>query len=528
MPEYRRLATREAEDEFIKRRKDSARHLKEATERFLQGKRMPFNTDKVSPENAEWVGPKLPDDPKEWTEEHKQAFTEFVIYLQRKHIQEAQKSFDVLYPPDPLEDDYVVYPDLFADFTMNGYPIDTLVNGVIEFYGNMERTPYAVRGLKAVLVKTVQTSLKDAYTLALGAAMIGRERDDMWWVRVISGDTCARCIILAGKKAKRPTMGFERHEGCDCSMIPVPGGLASAHDPRTDPMAHFRQMTREQQDKRFGKEKAEMLRTDPEANIIKLVNMGRQKSPLTRPRRMVAVLSSRKARARAEQMIYQVAMTSAGRTPMLRLTPHYLMAEDKYGMRRVREDLIANGYLVKRGVKPVDLPIQDARYREIREDFEQRLKLGYTVDLEELRKHILDGDIIKGRKNTRISGRHAARYYPEAVDLERDPKVKLRAQSKSYFGAEVTDEMVESWLGSQLEKFVGDRRNLVTKTQYGYNVTGKVQFDEKSTSYLATVAFGVESEQEDKLSIVTLYPVNGPELQAILLGMKRKFRSREW
>lgn len=516
MPEYRRLATREAEDEFIKGRKDSARRLKEATERFLEGKRMPFNTDKVSPENAEWVGPKLPDDPKEWTEEHKQAFTEFVIYLQRKHIQEAQKSFDVLYPPDPLEDDYVVYPDLFADFTMNGYPIDTLVNGVIEFYGNMERTPYAVKGLKNVLVQTVQTSLKDAYTLALGAAMIGRERDDMWWVRVISGDTCARCIILAGKKAKRPTMGFERHEGCDCSMIPVPGGLASAHDPRTDPMAHFRQMTREQQDKRFGKEKAEMLRTDPEANIIKLVNMGRQKSPLTRPRRMVVVEPSRTARARAEEMIYQVAMTSAGRTPMLRETPHYLMAKDKYGMRRVRDDLIANGYLVKRGVKPVELPIQDSKSRADRAQFEKLVEGGYEINRAELKHHLLVGELVENRGNIRISGRHAARHYLEALELEKDPKVKLRAASKSYFGAEVTDEMISSWIDHQLDQFVREPRNLVTKTQFGYNVTGAVQFVGQESSYLVTLAFAVQ--QRKGLVARTMFATLGSQLEAIEIG----------
>lgn len=518
MPEYLRMATREAEDEFIKRRKDSARSLKEATERFLDGKRMPFNTDKVLPENAEWVGPKLPDDPKEWTEEHKQAFTEFVIYLQRKHIQEAQKSFDVLYPPDPLEDDYVVYPDLFADFTMNGYPIDTLVNGVIEFYGNMERTPYAVKGLKAVLVQTVQTSLKDAYTLALGAAMIGRERDDMWWVRVISGDTCARCIILAGKKAKRPTMGFERHEGCDCSMIPVPGGLASAHDPRTDPMAHFRQMTREQQDKRFGKEKAEMLRTDPEANIIKLVNMGRQKSPLTRPRRMVVVEPSRTARARAEEMIYQVAMTSAGRTPMLRETPHYLMAKDKYGMRRVRDDLIANGYLVKRGVKPVELPIQEERYRNVRAEFERLIADGYGLDQDYLLNHVFVGQLAESKRGLRIKGRHASYHFEEAKKLLADPNVVLTPGSKTHFGKDVSHAILRDWLESKADEFVRDRRNLVTKNSIGYNVTGAVQFSSDTERYLISVAFLARQNSSEKPMMKTVIPIGGRSVTAVSLG----------
>lgn len=45
-------------------------------------------------------------------------------------------------------------------------------------------------------------------------------RPDIYHVRFLSPPSCARCAILAGR-VYRWSDGFERHPGCDCSMIPT-------------------------------------------------------------------------------------------------------------------------------------------------------------------------------------------------------------------------------------------------------------------------------------------------------------------
>lgn len=45
-------------------------------------------------------------------------------------------------------------------------------------------------------------------------------RPNIYHVRFVSPPCCARCAILAGR-VYRWSSGFERHPGCDCSMIPT-------------------------------------------------------------------------------------------------------------------------------------------------------------------------------------------------------------------------------------------------------------------------------------------------------------------
>ncbi|MCD4535650.1 hypothetical protein LRP67_16275 [Nocardioides sp. cx-169] len=45
-------------------------------------------------------------------------------------------------------------------------------------------------------------------------------RPNIYHVRFLSPPSCARCVILAGR-VYRWSDGFQRHPGCDCSMIPT-------------------------------------------------------------------------------------------------------------------------------------------------------------------------------------------------------------------------------------------------------------------------------------------------------------------
>lgn len=55
-------------------------------------------------------------------------------------------------------------------------------------------------------------------------------RPNIYHVRYVSPPCCARCAILAGR-VYRWSDGFERHPGCDCSMIPTPVAAPYAQDP---------------------------------------------------------------------------------------------------------------------------------------------------------------------------------------------------------------------------------------------------------------------------------------------------------
>lgn len=55
-------------------------------------------------------------------------------------------------------------------------------------------------------------------------------RPDVYHVRYVSPPCCARCAILAGR-VYRWSSGFERHPGCDCSMIPTTVASPYAQNP---------------------------------------------------------------------------------------------------------------------------------------------------------------------------------------------------------------------------------------------------------------------------------------------------------
>ena len=60
--------------------------------------------------------------------------------------------------------------------------------------------------------------LEDAMRAAESVAVAVRQ--DVKHVRFVNPPCCSRCAVLAGRVYRWST-GFQRHPGCDCSMIPV-------------------------------------------------------------------------------------------------------------------------------------------------------------------------------------------------------------------------------------------------------------------------------------------------------------------
>jgi hypothetical protein len=88
----------------------------------------------------------------------------------------------------------------------------------------------------ASLNMALRTEVADAGRVATGVAIAARPRTG--FVRVLVGDSCPRCVILAGK-FYRYDAGFPRHPVCDCTQIPSTEDLAG--DFTTDAELAFKQ-----------------------------------------------------------------------------------------------------------------------------------------------------------------------------------------------------------------------------------------------------------------------------------------------
>lgn len=128
--------------------------------------------------------------------------------------------------------------------------------------------PEAMRGGLATLIRQVGTEVPDAGREAVGVSMAGN-RAVKGYVRVLTPPSCARCVILAGRRY-RHNAGFQRHPRCDCQAMPV----ASAHaEALTDPDQYFHGLPRAEQDRIFTAAGAQAIRDG--ADIGSVVNARR-------------------------------------------------------------------------------------------------------------------------------------------------------------------------------------------------------------------------------------------------------------
>jgi hypothetical protein len=102
----------------------------------------------------------------------------------------------------------------------------------------------------------VRTQIADAGRVADGVALTAH-RNLPGYVRLLNPPSCARCVILAGKRYRWNT-GFQRHPRCDCRHVPSPEDAAD--DIRTDPRLYFDSLSRAEQDRVFTLAGAQAIR----------------------------------------------------------------------------------------------------------------------------------------------------------------------------------------------------------------------------------------------------------------------------
>lgn len=112
-----------------------------------------------------------------------------------------------------------VVPHAFAGVAADGRPLESLLYGSVVHARTAQVDSLAARldvgG--SVLDMLVRTSVADA---GRDAAMVGATvRPRVEWVRMVNAPCCKRCAVLAGR-VYRYSQAFQRHPGCDCTMIP--------------------------------------------------------------------------------------------------------------------------------------------------------------------------------------------------------------------------------------------------------------------------------------------------------------------
>ena len=185
----------------------------------------------------------------------------------------------------------------------------------------------------ALLEGIARTQIADAARLATSTEIAVRP-----WVtgsvRLLNPPACDRCILLAGKFYLWSD-GFPRHDNCDCRHIPASEDVAG--DLRTDPDAYFRSLTEAEQDKAFGKARAQAIRDG--ADMGQVVNSRSGVSTAQVFGRDVRVTASgttsRGAFGRAQRDLSKQRGERYRRSRTPRLTP-----ESIYKLAKDREDAI--------------------------------------------------------------------------------------------------------------------------------------------------------------------------------------------
>lgn len=166
-----------------------------------------------------------------------------------------------------------IVPGAFAGIASDGRPLASLLLGPsITALRQIEVGASPGRALAAgrfTLDLVARTQVADAGRTAVGAAIAARPQVS-GYVRMVVGKTCARCLILAGRRY-RWNEGFRRHPRCDCRHVPVAEYVPD--DVSTDPRAYFDSLDAAGQDELLGKAGAQAVREG--ADIAKVVNARR-------------------------------------------------------------------------------------------------------------------------------------------------------------------------------------------------------------------------------------------------------------
>lgn len=116
---------------------------------------------------------------------------------------------------------------------------------------------------------TARTAVMDMGRQADRVQMFARPEYKQW-VRQIGPGACSRCIQLAGIESWRKA--FLRHPNCHCVAVPATESFDGAIE--TSPKAYFDALPKAEQDRRFTKAGAEVIR-EGAADLSRVVNARR-------------------------------------------------------------------------------------------------------------------------------------------------------------------------------------------------------------------------------------------------------------
>ena len=215
-----------------------------------------------------------------------------------------------------------VLPQGFAGIASDGRPLITLlqqpaITALEQIKGGASPARALASG-RFTLDMITRTQTADAGRVAVGTAIAARPQAT-GYVRLVVGKTCPRCLILAGRRYGW-NAGFKRHPACDCRHVPVaedvPGDVA------TDPKAAFNALSREEQDRAFGKAGAQAIREG--ADMARVVNARRGIQTAADGRLYTTEAAGRRPRLMPEQIFREAGSNRAEAVRLLRLHGYLL------------------------------------------------------------------------------------------------------------------------------------------------------------------------------------------------------------
>lgn len=174
--------------------------------------------------------------------------------------------------------------------------------------------------------------------------------NDTMYIRHINPPTCARCLVLAGKIAYKPTVGFKRHPRCDCSMVSVYNWSRRRNDPLYqslyfDRETYFNSLSEHDQNLLLGKGNAQAVRDGADMTQVVKARSGMKtvEDKSGKKRRITTYgmtkrgISSKYMAAQFGTKYKKIPGSRYTRLPIARLTPHeiYKVADGDRNIARV-------------------------------------------------------------------------------------------------------------------------------------------------------------------------------------------------
>lgn len=154
----------------------------------------------------------------------------------------------------------VIVPHAFAGVDGSGRSSGGLMHGAVTTTKESVKAGAGARAAfmagSAYLAAMSKTLIADLARSAAAVSAAGRGY--VRYVRVVNPGACNRCAILAG--SDRFSKPFERHPACRCTSVPVRDGESLPDGLIGSPAEHFDSLTREEQDRIYGKAGAEAIR----------------------------------------------------------------------------------------------------------------------------------------------------------------------------------------------------------------------------------------------------------------------------